>query len=86
MSHIYNLRRTADYKKYRCNFEKTKGNKSCHTRERRKPANNSEPGYIRIDTVHQGDLEGKKGRCYINAVDEVTQSAKVQILKKPLAI
>lgn len=31
------------------------------------------PGYIRIDTVHQGDLDGIKGVYHINAVDEVTQ-------------
>jgi transposase InsO family protein len=31
------------------------------------------PGYLRIDTVHQGDLEGIKGVYHVNAVDEVTQ-------------
>jgi len=31
------------------------------------------PGYIRIDTVHQGDMNGSKGVYHINAVDEVTQ-------------
>ena len=31
------------------------------------------PGYLRIDSVHQGDLEGIKGVYLINAVDEVTQ-------------
>ena len=30
-------------------------------------------GYIRIDTVHHGDLEGVQGMYHINAVDEVTQ-------------
>ena len=34
---------------------------------------NGKPGYIRIDTVHQGDLDGCKGVYHINAVDEVTQ-------------
>ena len=32
-----------------------------------------QPGYIRIDTVHQGDINGHKGVYHINAVDEVTQ-------------
>ena len=32
-----------------------------------------QPGYIRVDTVHQGDLDGVKGVYHINAVDEVTQ-------------
>ncbi len=31
------------------------------------------PGYIRIDTVHQGDRDGMKGVYHINAVDIVTQ-------------
>jgi transposase InsO family protein len=31
------------------------------------------PGYIRIDTVHQGDRDGQKGVYHINAVDEITQ-------------
>ena len=31
------------------------------------------PGYIRVDTIHQGDLNGQKGVYHINAVDEVTQ-------------
>lgn len=41
--------------------------------ERRKPQPNGHPGYIRIDTVHQGDLDQHKGVYHINAVDEVTQ-------------
>ncbi len=31
------------------------------------------PDYIRIDTVHQGDLNGQKGVIPINAVDEITR-------------
>src|SRR5580658_1144983 len=31
------------------------------------------PGYLRVDTVHQGDLDGAKGVYHINAMDEVTQ-------------
>jgi len=31
------------------------------------------PGYLRVDSVHQGDLDGVKGLYLINAVDEVTQ-------------
>ncbi|MDF1526365.1 MAG: integrase, partial [bacterium] len=40
---------------------------------RRKPDPQGRPGFIRIDTVHQGDLDGRKGLYHINAVDEVTQ-------------
>ena len=32
-----------------------------------------QPGYLRVDTVHQGDRPGAKGVYHINAVDEVTQ-------------
>ncbi|VAW50047.1 Integrase, catalytic region [hydrothermal vent metagenome] len=41
--------------------------------ERRKPQPEGKPGYIRIDTVHQGDQDKVKGVYHINAVDEVTQ-------------
>ena len=41
--------------------------------ERRRPEPEGRPGYLRIDTVHQGDLDGVKGVYHINAVDEITQ-------------
>src|ERR1039457_5650066 len=31
------------------------------------------PGFVRIDTVHQGDWDGVKGVYHLNAIDEVTQ-------------
>jgi len=40
---------------------------------RRKPDPEGKPGQLRMDTVHQGDLEGVKGVYHINLVDEVTQ-------------
>ena len=40
---------------------------------RKKPQPNGKPGYIRADTVHQGDLDGVKGVYHVNLVDEVTQ-------------
>jgi len=42
-------------------------------RERAKPDPKGLPGYIRIDTIHQGDFNNRKGVYHINAVDEVTQ-------------
>jgi transposase InsO family protein len=72
VSHIYNLRNSQTYLIKRQNFEKTKRSVIA-IGERRKPQPNQEPGYIRIDTVHQGDLDGIKGVYHINAVDEVTQ-------------
>ena len=51
--------------------------KSQRYRERRKPQPQGQPGYLRLDTVHQGDQPGggagAKGVYHINAVDEVTQ-------------
>ena len=41
--------------------------------ERRRPQPGGKPGYLRVDTVHQGDRDGIKGVYHINAVDEVTQ-------------
>ncbi len=40
---------------------------------RRAPQSNGRPGYLRVDSVHQGDLDKRKGLYHINAVDEVTQ-------------
>jgi len=73
VAHIYNLRKSSTYRNNRRNFEKTKSNRGVKIGERRKPVNKGKPGYIRIDTVHQGDLDGQKGVYHINAVDEVTQ-------------
>ena len=82
VSHIYNLRKSYVYKKHRCHYEKTKSQKGILIGERRKPQANGKPGYIRIDTVHQGDLDGKKGLYHINAVDEVTQFEVVVSVEK----
>lgn len=82
VSHIYNLRESSVYKKHRCHYEKTKSKKGIHIGERRKPQANGKPGFIRIDTVHQGDLDGIKGVYHINAVDEVTQFEVVISVEK----
>lgn len=73
ISHLYNLRASDAYKNQRRCFEKTKPSRQIAIGERRKPVANGKPGYIRIDTVHQGDQDGEKGVYHINAVDEVTQ-------------
>jgi transposase InsO family protein len=72
VAHIYNLRKDRFYRERRINIEKTRPTKIA-IGERRKPQPEGRPGYLRIDTVHQGDLDGVKGVYYINAVDEVTQ-------------
>jgi transposase InsO family protein len=70
--HIYNLRKNQAYRRRRIAYQKTRPVKVA-IGERRKPTPEGRPGYLRIDTVHQGDLDGVKGVYYINAVDEVTQ-------------
>ena len=72
ISHLYNLRDSKRYKKQRRTFTKTQS-RQVATGERRKPHPEGKPGYIRIDTVHQGDLDKVKGVYHINAVDEITQ-------------
>lgn len=72
MAHIYNLRGTGTYRKQRIVYEKTKP-VAVNIGERRKPDPQGRPGYLRVDTVHQGDLDGVKGVYHITAVDEVTQ-------------
>ena len=71
-SHIYNLRRSPVYRRKTVGFEHTKPS-GVSTAERRRSDPKGMPGYIRIDTVHQGDWEGKKGVYHINAMDTVTQ-------------
>ena len=81
MSHLYNLRKSIPYTRQRRHFEKTRPRPS-KIGERRKPQPNGQPGYIRIDTVHQGDLDKQKGVYHINAVDEVTQFEVVCTVEK----
>jgi len=72
VAHIYNLRKRRSYREHRMVFTKTRPTPVA-IGERRKPEPGGRPGYLRIDTVHQGDLDGTKGVYHINAVDEVTQ-------------
>ena len=81
VAHLYNLRRSKPYRRLRHHFEKTRP-KPSSIGERRKPHPEGRPGYIRVDTVHQGDLDGVKGVYHINAVDEVTQFEIVCAVEK----
>jgi len=72
VAHIYNLRRRPRYRQRRLNYTTTRA-VPVAIGERRKPQPEGRPGYIRVDTVHQGDLDGIKGVYHINAVDQVTQ-------------
>ena len=70
--HLYNLRRSRPY-------ELRMGAKAATRRaqvaigERRRPRPGGRPGWVRVDSVHQGDMDKVKGVYHINAVDTVTQ-------------
>ena len=71
-SHLYNLRASAVYERQRVLRAKTRASANS-IGTRKAPAPEGRAGFIRIDSVHQGDLDGVKGVYYINAVDCVTQ-------------
>jgi transposase InsO family protein len=70
--HLYNLRHSQRYRERRLHYTRTRPT-AVSIGERRKPDPCGEPGFLRLDTVHQGDSPGAKGVYHINAVDEVTQ-------------
>jgi transposase InsO family protein len=72
VSHLYNLRQSRTYRQRRVSYSKTRPT-TVAIGERRAPRPRGRPGYLRVDTVHQGDQDGVKGVYHINAVDEVTQ-------------
>lgn len=72
VSYLYILMHTTTFKRIAGEYEKTKPHVS-PIGERRKPRPNGKPGYLRIDSVHQGDMNGIKGVYHIDIVDEVTQ-------------
>jgi len=72
VAHLYRLRNSEAYRKRNATYQPTRPT-PISIGERRKPQPQRSPGYLRIDTVHQGDQDGRKGLYHINAVDEVTQ-------------
>jgi transposase InsO family protein len=72
VAQLYRLRQSRRYREKRIAYQPTKPT-TVAIGERRRPEPNGRPGYLRVDTVHQGDLEGTKGVYHINAVDEITQ-------------
>lgn len=72
VSHLYNLRASSAYREQRVHLTKTKP--VCNPiGQRRAPAHGGRAGYVRIDSVHQGDLDGVKGVYHITCVDSVSQ-------------
>jgi transposase InsO family protein len=72
VAHLYRLRGSRAYRERHIKYQGTRPT-PVSIGERRKPEPLGRPGYLRIDTVHQGDQDGVKGVYHINAVDEVTQ-------------
>ena len=73
VAHLYNLRASAGYRAQRVVVTKTRATQAATIGVRKAPAPEGRPGFIRIDSVHQGDFDGTKGLYHINAVDCVTQ-------------
>src|SRR5471032_1707381 len=72
VAHLYRLGNSEGYRKRNASYQPTRPT-PIPIGERRKPQPDGSPGYLRIDTVHQGDQDGRKGLYHINAVDQVTQ-------------
>jgi transposase InsO family protein len=72
VGHLYNLRKSQRYRERRLNYVRTRPT-AVAIGERRKPQPQGQPGYLRLDAVHQGDQPEAKGVYHINAVDEVLQ-------------
>jgi len=72
VAQLYRLRKSRTYRQRRVAYQPTRPTQVA-IGERRRPDPQGRPGYLRVDTVHQGDLDGTKGLYHVNAVDEVTQ-------------
>lgn len=81
VSHIYNLRGKRQYLSNTLFWQKTKPT-PVNIGKREKPEPYGKPGFVRVDTVHQGDLDKEKGVYHINFVDEVTQWELVACVEK----
>lgn len=71
-SHLYNLRKSAGYQRLRVSFSKT--HPVCNSIGVRKaPRPDGRAGFVRVDSVHQGDEDGMKGVYHITCVDSISQ-------------
>ncbi|HEX7324680.1 MAG TPA: hypothetical protein VF292_04915 [Rhodanobacteraceae bacterium] len=73
VAHLYNLRQRQRYRQTRGHWEPTRPSRAVSIALRQPPRPEGRAGFIRIDSVHQGDYDGAKGVYYIDAVDCVTQ-------------
>ena len=82
-SHIYNIRNhNRQYNSSQARFFKRTQATQVNIGIRRKPAPNGKSGYLRVDTVHQGDFNGQKGVYHVNIVDEITQYEMIGTVPK----
>ena len=72
ISHLYNLRAKRQYISKALTYTKTQATQAS-IGERKKPRPEGKPGFIRVDSVHQGDSDKAKGVYHINLTDEVLQ-------------
>lgn len=83
ISHLYNIRNhSCQYASSPALFFKHTEKTTVNIGIRRKPSPYGQPGYLRVDTVHQGDLDKTKGVYHINIIDEVTQYEMIATVEK----
>ena len=80
-SHLYNLRSSGIYRAKRTLWHHTKPT-TVQIGVRQRPEPGGRPGFVRVDTVHQGDRDGEKGIYVINLVDEVIQFEHIGAVAK----
>jgi hypothetical protein len=72
VSRLYDFKRDSRFKEKALHYTKTRPTQVA-IGERKKPYPEGKPGFLRVDSVHQGDKDKEKGVYHINLVDEVTQ-------------
>ena len=70
--HIHNLRKRRDHRLGALSLGRTRP-VQVSIGVRRRPDPRGRPGFVRVDTVHQGDLNGGKGLYALNVVDQIIQ-------------
>ena len=87
-SHLYHLRASRTYRMKRTRREKTRASPvAIAVRKASEP--NGRPGFVRVDTVHLGDRDGRKGVYVVNmqvdAKGKMRRTCRHQDVLTPLA-
>lgn len=72
VSRLYDLKQTIIFRLKARHYHKTRPT-PVNIGERKKPYPEGKPGFLRVDSVHQGDQDKAKGVYHIHLVDEVAQ-------------